>query len=552
MVNRPASVLTVFCFLLCLLYVFYWKIGEPNNDSIESIIDLSYKNPHKFRNPSPKLAEGRQAPDESDYEDIKNQLIDLFDDDLFNFSAPLRSLKRKRTISRQVVALENFLEAYHHNITSTREKLLKWMEDPKFRDLEPIDNVADAYKDDFFDRVMKLDSVSTIVLWGESLEEMKKIVPDQHFPYTSSDCRGLENHAIYGNSDGKRFYNVSCSDKLADLWKPAHLDIVRFGMGLPLNGMDTLRKIWNKPKAIPATYILIVKDGVSNSEGDVWVESTKIVIQRCYQDLRPIFPRHLNITVNYKEIFVMTQYFGGSFFHFNVEGLPRLTPHLKWLEQNPHIPILISKPKYKNAFDGFIKVIGLPRERFVFDKIVRAKVLYMPAGGICGRSAVFGSVATSIYLRSRLNAPEIGKQPDSVVIIKRSSRGRLWMNHDEIYNQVKAEADKRSFKTVIFGDKPSPTFEEGMKMFARAVMIIGPHGAGLSNILWSSPGTVIIEGMCDIVPRKVNLCYRNLAQLLGMRWYGIYPGCVHTRAFQVIPVVSYNLDQYLKSIRKGI
>ena len=50
-------------------------------------------------------------------------------------------------------------------------------------------------------------------------------------------------------------------------------------------------------------------------------------------------------------------------------------------------------------------------------------------------------------------------------------------------------------------------------------MVIGPHGAGLSNIFFSQPGTVVIEGTC----KPLNLCYSRVAHVLHQIYFGIIP-----------------------------
>lgn len=441
--------------------------------------------------------------------------------------------------------MEKFLRNLHENMTRTRNRLLSWMETDNFEGLSKVKAVADAYKKDFFEKVMAETQVSTIILWANNFQQFENVIPTKYYDYVTSSCKIVESHAIHGDHEGKKMYNASCSDNLDDLWNSKPLGITPFSVGMPKDGVNTLRKIWNKPDSIPATYLFVIKDAVTLRNGDAWVGATKIVIQRCYQDKKPTLPANWEKAKLYKEVFAITQTFGGSFYHFHVEVLPRLMPYLKWLEDNPSIKILITEAKYGSAFDHLIKILKVPRERFITDKIVRAKVLYMPAGSF----NLFGIAATSLYIKSRFESLPAG-EPNSVVFIKRSSRGRLWKYHNEIFKEVKKVVEERGFKLVLFADNPAPSFEDSMKIFSKALIVLGPHGAGLTHLLWTRPGTVVIEGLCDIVPRRVNLCYRNLAQMLGLRWYGIYHGCVSTSTSQVKPIVQHYLDKFMKSFTK--
>ena len=59
-------------------------------------------------------------------------------------------------------------------------------------------------------------------------------------------------------------------------------------------------------------------------------------------------------------------------------------------------------------------------------------------------------------------------------------------------------------------------------MWYSAVVIVGTHGASLSNMLFSEPGTYVVEGVCN--PPHVNMCFRLQAHLLGHHWRGIMEG----------------------------
>ena len=52
-------------------------------------------------------------------------------------------------------------------------------------------------------------------------------------------------------------------------------------------------------------------------------------------------------------------------------------------------------------------------------------------------------------------------------------------------------------------------------LFASAQVIVAPHGAGLTNILFARPGARVIELMPD---RLANWCYRRLAAMLGLHY----------------------------------
>ena len=72
---------------------------------------------------------------------------------------------------------------------------------------------------------------------------------------------------------------------------------------------------------------------------------------------------------------------------------------------------------------------------------------------------------------------------------------------------------------TLFNDNPTPSLNDTMMMFHSAVIVVGPHGAGLSNVFFSQPGTYVVEGVCNLP--HVNLCFQRLTHILGHHWHGV-------------------------------
>ena len=111
-----------------------------------------------------------------------------------------------------------------------------------------------------------------------------------------------------------------------------------------------------------------------------------------------------------------------------------------------------------------------------------------------------------------------------IVIIKRSG-SRRFIHHNAILKSVQDIAQPLGFHVRIFKDNPIPPFNEVAKLFFNASMVIAPHGAGLANLVLCEPGTVVIEGLCNMP--HVNLCQKHTAVVAGLRYYGTpsYSGC---------------------------
>ena len=54
---------------------------------------------------------------------------------------------------------------------------------------------------------------------------------------------------------------------------------------------------------------------------------------------------------------------------------------------------------------------------------------------------------------------------------------------------------------------------EQMEFFASADIIVAPHGAGLTNLIFSRPGAKVMELTSD---KYVNPCFIDLSQVMGV------------------------------------
>lgn len=92
-------------------------------------------------------------------------------------------------------------------------------------------------------------------------------------------------------------------------------------------------------------------------------------------------------------------------------------------------------------------------------------------------------------------------------ILIRRERTRRILNETALLRQLQARYSELQW--VVF-DRLSVT--DTATLFSQAAVIAGPHGAGFANMLFSGPGTQIIE----IMPlEQPNLCYWHLSEMLG-------------------------------------
>jgi capsular polysaccharide biosynthesis protein len=128
-----------------------------------------------------------------------------------------------------------------------------------------------------------------------------------------------------------------------------------------------------------------------------------------------------------------------------------------------------------------------------------------------GKTSFGVSVAANeTYARLCDAALDGDSQPaEEVVYVARSdSAQRAMVNELEMIEALARE----DVRIVVPGEH---SVREQAGIFNRASMVIGAHGAGLTNIVFCRPGTIVYEFMPSFY---TNSCYRRLAQAAGLTY----------------------------------
>lgn len=184
-----------------------------------------------------------------------------------------------------------------------------------------------------------------------------------------------------------------------------------------------------------------------------------------------------------------------NYFHFLTEGLPSLLETLKFV----NLPIACIQSKFiKDVFEWF----DIRNELYTGGQIKDAYTMRLIE---CGNPS-----PQKISLLRHQISQKLTFEKKYGVLIKRSESYRSIINHDKLLDFLQK---KYSLEWKVFDKLP---FKETTELFSKASMIVAPHGAGLTNMLFSPANITIIEIMDKCDP---NVCYWHLSEMLCNKHY---------------------------------
>ena len=204
-------------------------------------------------------------------------------------------------------------------------------------------------------------------------------------------------------------------------------------------------------------------------------------------------------TVNFNVPFaaILVQKWGYGFFHFVNEMLPKI---LRIHAYNPKIPIIIF---YNETFiKSILTYMGVSNPIIPYN----GQTQYIVKNAILVTETASGNPSPNDInlIRKYIRFDQVNR--DTIIFIYRKEKLRSIENFHIIFDALKQKFPEEKFE--IFDSLPFP---DTIKLFQKAKMIIGAHGAGFSNMIFANKGLPIIE----IFPVDlINACYWHLSWIL--------------------------------------
>lgn len=217
--------------------------------------------------------------------------------------------------------------------------------------------------------------------------------------------------------------------------------------------------------------------------------------------LRPWLPPETHLAGT--AVALHTRGASNNYYHFLHDVLPR------WGILRQAFPDLVPDHVIAPHQTGFQKQLlaltgldELPLQQPSSSTTLRADRLLVPA---TPNNHLMAPPTTLQWLRENLPATGPGMGPRLYITRGTTPHTRCLVH--ELH--LRTELEKRGF---VILDPGQHSVQEQIDAFAAAEVVVGPHGAALSNLAFSRPGTKVLE---LFAPNYVNTCYWTIADAIG-------------------------------------
>jgi capsular polysaccharide biosynthesis protein len=237
--------------------------------------------------------------------------------------------------------------------------------------------------------------------------------------------------------------------------------------------------------------VLRLRDVILDGAGNIFTPDGRILqchgtrLDRAQQSLRILrdqknvetMPRHARAAspINH----------ASTYYHWMCESLPSLS----WMTapETPAIPILLpsATPSFKRESLDLAglgpRVVSFDEPLHRCDELLLGTPLYDGIGT--------GGLLPEIYERMLAGAGrrQPSARPKPLLYVSRRDSGRRRLRNESLLEQELAQL---GFHSVVLS---SLSLVEQIILFRDARLIVAPHGAGLSNLVFSRPGTFLLE-----------------------------------------------------------
>ncbi|WP_158294484.1 DUF563 domain-containing protein [Halorubrum sp. GN11GM_10-3_MGM] len=231
-------------------------------------------------------------------------------------------------------------------------------------------------------------------------------------------------------------------------------------------------------------------------------------------------------------------FWSNGYYHWYVDYLPKIRALEVYYQQTNVFPKIILRNPTQWQIDS-LEILGVPEEKLLITekpKLIDKYVLPSLPRYVDRDKPAYGYVpspSSILWVKNRIksNLPNVskGNREERILITRSNAAKRKILNIDELVK-----------KTRTLGFKPYTldelTIRQQIELFSHADIVVAPHGAGLTNTIFSEDTTVV-----EIVGDYFVPCYYVLSNILGHDYH-------YFRAEEVEQDISVNSNSLVKYI----
>ena len=200
----------------------------------------------------------------------------------------------------------------------------------------------------------------------------------------------------------------------------------------------------------------------------------------------------------------------GGYYHWLVESLVRLW---RYREQLDDLILLLPERAKKHSFiQDSLQLFDVKNVYYTpSDKLMKVGNLHLADNPeMTGYHNAGYLRALRQYLVSQVSNHPVKSYPERIYVSRQRARSRKIVNNAALENVLK----DHGFTTLYMEDL---TFTEQIAVFSQAEVIISPHGAALTNMMFMKKGAAVLE----LISEKVDayMIYWSLANALQLEYY---------------------------------
>jgi len=222
---------------------------------------------------------------------------------------------------------------------------------------------------------------------------------------------------------------------------------------------------------------------------------------------------------NYTYAFSLVNSKNKNYYHWIIERLPLLEGYEFYVKQKKIKPKIIIHKNLTPWQKDSLRAIGYNEndcmgwdnknsqvKKFIISSMRRfAKQKDVPWDTLSPSSCKWIRKRILQYYKLPTNPK---KGVEKIYISRSNSPDRKVLNEDAVFKFLKQQGFKKYYLEEL-------TFEEQVRLFSKADIIVAPHGAGLTNILWAPKTTKVFEIMSKNYPRSD---YFQISNALGIKY----------------------------------